>query len=254
MMKKALFFTALLCSPLVFMGCYHNDVATPNHAPTGMTRPLVDELYDYDWRLIASDDVLFEPFIHEHSVHLAVSKKGLGFSAGCNFYAANFTIIKDILSIDDGVIATRKACDLKMHDAEQALVRSFKNAKLSVSTKSNETAIMTHVHQDKTWVWQGTKKADVQYGKPVMLYWEIAPKMILCANNTVSCLKIRNVRYDEQGIKTGAGAWREFDGFIQGYHHEMGVSKIIRLKAYTDKSTGQIIHVYDGTIEQGLAE
>lgn len=52
----------------------------------------------------------------------------------------------------------------------------------------------------------------------------------------------------------GAGAWREFDDVIEGYHHETGVSKIIRLKAYTDKSTGETVHVYDSTVEYGLAD
>lgn len=254
-MKKLFIQALMLATPLTFMGCqYHNDVATQNREPINLAKSLADEIYDYDWRLVKSDDVRFKPFIDMHLAYLTVADSRLSFGVGCNLYSADFTLTKDVLSIGDGVSATRKACDPRTHEAEQVLVSSLQNAKLVLNVQDDHKAIMTHTYQGKTWTWQGTKKSEVLYGEPVVLYWEIDPKPILCANNTPNCLKVRNVRYDVQGIKIGVGAWREFDDEIKGYHHERGVSKIVRLKAYTDKSTGETIHVYDGVIEYGLAE
>ncbi|MCP3897838.1 META domain-containing protein, partial [Moraxella sp.] len=252
-MTKTIIQALMLCTPLALMGCQlNNDVAMPNREPTTITKSLADELYEYDWRLVASDDDRFKLFIETRSVYLTAAEDRLSFGVGCNVHSAGFTLTKDILTISDGVAATRKACDPSAHEAERVLAASFTNAKLTLKVQDDRQAVMTHTNQGKSWTWQGVKKPDVLYGEPVVLYWEIEPEPILCANNAPNCLKVRNVRYDDQGIKMGAGAWREFDDVIEGYHHETGVSKIIRLKAYTDKSTGETVHVYDSTVEYGL--
>ena len=60
-------------------------------------------------------------------------------------------------------------------------------------------------------------------------------------------LKVRNVTYNEQGIKTGSGAWRTFYGQIHGYEHQPNLRQIIRLNAYNnpDSKETHIISMID---------
>lgn len=47
-----------------------------------------------------------------------------------------------------------------------------------------------------------------------------------------TCLELREVRYDDQGLKSDAGPWRLFYDRIDGFTHEPGVRNVLRVKRY----------------------
>ncbi|MBL8261102.1 MAG: DUF4377 domain-containing protein [Xanthomonadaceae bacterium] len=47
-----------------------------------------------------------------------------------------------------------------------------------------------------------------------------------------TCLEVREVQYDDQGIKTNAGPWRLFYDKIDGFTHEPGIRNVLRVKRY----------------------
>lgn len=47
-----------------------------------------------------------------------------------------------------------------------------------------------------------------------------------------TCLELREVRYDDQGLKTDLGPWRLFYDKIDGFTHEPGIRNVLRVKRY----------------------
>ena len=46
------------------------------------------------------------------------------------------------------------------------------------------------------------------------------------------CLKVREIRYGDNGVKTYASDWQNFYSEIEGYKHEAGVRNVLRLQRY----------------------
>ena len=47
-----------------------------------------------------------------------------------------------------------------------------------------------------------------------------------------TCLEVRELRYDDQGLKTNLGPWRLFYDKIDGFTHEPGIRNVLRVKRY----------------------
>ena len=48
----------------------------------------------------------------------------------------------------------------------------------------------------------------------------------------MQCLQVRELKYDDQGLKTGTGDWQFLYQDIEGYTHQPGVRNVLRLKRY----------------------
>ena len=46
------------------------------------------------------------------------------------------------------------------------------------------------------------------------------------------CLHVREIAYDDQGLKIGEGEWQFFYQEIEGYTHEPGVRNVLRLDRF----------------------
>lgn len=87
-------------------------------------------------------------------------------------------------------------------------------------------------------VWQlkGTPTYEALYGGSEQVFLEVAPQKVACSQPAVPnamCLQVREVTYDDRGIKQSTGSWMNYDGVIEGYKHQNGVRNIIRLKRFT---------------------
>ena len=76
------------------------------------------------------------------------------------------------------------------------------------------------------------------------------------ATDSDSCLKVREVQYDAQGIKTGTGDWVIFTDSIEGYKHDSSIEQIIRLKRYdvdpADIKGKNVIYEFDQVVESSI--
>lgn len=65
---------------------------------------------------------------------------------------------------------------------------------------------------------------------------EVAPYTKPCqppmATAPQTCLEVRELRYDDQGLKTNLGPWRLFYDKIDGFTHEPGIRNVLRVKRY----------------------
>lgn len=161
----------------------------------------------------------------------------LGVSNSCNRMSGTYSIQGDQLNVEP-MVATQMACaDGKLmaldHEAGQRLEGTLRFKQvgdaLTLTTASGDTL-----------TFQGEPTAETRYGSPgETVFLEVAAQTKPCSHPLIAdmqCLQVREIAYDDQGIKTGGdGAFENFYGNIQGYAHEPGIRNVLRVKRYTLK-------------------
>ncbi|WP_423454462.1 DUF4377 domain-containing protein [Ottowia sp. VDI28] len=46
------------------------------------------------------------------------------------------------------------------------------------------------------------------------------------------CLRVREIRYGDNGVKQGEGEWQLFYSEIEGYKHEPGIRNVLRVNRF----------------------
>ena len=246
-------------------------IKTPNQAAKVTTaknssfQTATDELLkNYNWTL-ASAEVQgapihsYEKIIEERAGSLIFSNRGVYFNVGCNHNFQNYQLSEGRLSVSQRV-STLMACYSPSDDfpnlaqIESKLAQDLNDSTLKIRTNPDDyTATLLLQKGAQVLTWQGEMKPEVRYGEPVLLFWEIEPEKINCIDESGKerqCLKVRNVTYNEQGIKTGSGAWRTFYGEIHGYKHQPNLRQIVRLNAYNNpEGKENPYYIYDRSVE-----
>ncbi|MBP7647899.1 MAG: DUF4377 domain-containing protein, partial [Comamonas sp.] len=68
------------------------------------------------------------------------------------------------------------------------------------------------------------------------------------------CLQVRELKYNEQGLKQSTGTWENFYGTIEGYTHQAGVRNVLRIKRFTrpepvPADASKYVYILDMTVE-----
>lgn len=226
-------------------------------------QPTKELLSDYNWVLVkaqkqGADIHTLASVIEKGEGKLSFYDDELGYSVGCNSLSAPYQLTGDKLSIGT-VITTQMLCSPELDEVERHFDKRFKNAQLSMTADADKNqATLVQVNGAEVLTWQGTMTHEARYGEPVVLFWEIAPQTVDCVNRqgkSTSCLKVRNVNYDEQGVKVGSGAWRTFHGTIHGYEHKTDQKTIVRLNAYNNPDSNENpLYVFDMAVEVELID
>lgn len=102
-------------------------------------------------------------------------------------------------------------------------------------TQANAPApvLSLHFENGATWRFAGEQTNETKYGsKAEIVFLEVAPQAEACPSGG-TCLKVRPVYYNDQGLQTGHGDWAFMQpDAIQGYEHLIGVGTILRTKRY----------------------
>jgi hypothetical protein len=48
----------------------------------------------------------------------------------------------------------------------------------------------------------------------------------------IQCLRVREIHYGDNGVKTSTGEWENFYSEIEGYKHEPGIRNVLRIQRY----------------------
>ena len=83
----------------------------------------------------------------------------------------------------------------------------------------------------------GNPTADTRYGGPgERVFLEVAAQRVPCHHPMMPdyrCLHVREIGYDDNGLKQSSGEWQFRCQDIEGYAHEPGIRNVLRLKRYT---------------------
>ncbi len=136
-------------------------------------------------------------------------------------------------------------------------------SQLSVA-ESTPPMLIQVTNEATTLVWQGALTPQAKYNtKGKTIFWAVSSETKPCISDGMqSCLQIKPITYDEQGIKTSEGEWTEFVGTIDGYQHDVGYDQVLRLQRYkldtsdavVEGSVGEYAYVLDTVIESAVAK
>lgn len=108
------------------------------------------------------------------------------------------------------------------------------------------------------WQLQGTPTPQTQYGQAgEQVFLEIDGQDSYCAAAEHACYRVRSVTYNEQGIKTGTGAWEQIDkDQLHDFEAQTGAMTIIRAQRFEPQgqSEDRPVYVYDMTVESHMPQ
>ena len=276
---KTLFIT-MVTGSLLLTGCQKTDSLTSQSTAAQSNTMINTEnkltlnaatLADYHWQLLSAKDKQGEPLSALEAIkdqvrlkfYLQQSTQYASFTVGCNSMSGNFTISNQQLKIGD-VMSTEMYCE-DLDPAERLMAQLMpgnSKLKLSVENPSKSTTTQPLLTQEfatgEALVWQGTATAEAKYQQqPDLVFWEVNHQLQDCPNpNQKTCLKVRPVYYDEQGIKKGVGDWDIFVDNIEGYNHDSSVDTVLRLKRFTvdpvEVKGKQFVYVFDRIVESSV--
>lgn len=252
-----------LLLPFALAACAPTPSAAPGPGATAAAPAGDGRLDAYHWRLreaVAADggriDALFADA--ERPLQLDFADGRLGASGGCNRIGGSYTREGGTLRVDE-LAQTLMACadqSLMTQDAA-ALERLQGELQLRLDDGDPPTLALITAGGDRL-RFEGVATADTRYGGPgETLFLEVAAQRVACNHPLIrdmQCLRVREVHYDTQGLKTGTpGEWQPLYEPIEGYAHEPGVHDVLRVKRYTIENppadASSIAYVLDTTVE-----
>ncbi|MFC3814274.1 DUF4377 domain-containing protein [Lysobacter sp. GCM10012299] len=177
-------------------------------------------------------------------------------SNACNRMGGGYTLTGDRLQVAR-MAATLMACtDPKLMALDQAIGKRLE-APQTVALRNGDQLALTSA-DGEVLTFRGEPTAETRYGGPgETAFLEVAAQTKPCSHPLIpnkQCLQVRELRYDDRGIKTGTpGEWQPLYQDIEGYEHTDGVRNVVRVKRYTIKNPpadgSSIAYVLDMVVE-----
>ena len=158
----------------------------------------------------------------------------------CNTINGGYSVQDEKISVNR-LAATMIACNdnalmqLEKNVASQLpKVRTWHIAEIDADTAA--PTLELQFDSGAKWLLTGVPTHETLYGNSERIFLEIAPEKLTCSRPPLpasNCLKVREVKYSEQGVKQTSGPWINYDASIEGYQHQPGVRNILRVKRFT---------------------
>jgi heat shock protein HslJ len=178
----------------------------------------------------------------------------------CNRMGGAYSVRDDELRLDR-MASTMMACaDARLMALDQEVGNRLQGS--LEFAQSADTLTLTTASGDVL-VFTGEPTTETRYGGPgETVFLEVAAQARACSDPLVAgkqCLQVRELKYDDKGIKTGAdGAFGNFYNDIQGYTHEPGTRNVLRVKRYTIKDPpadgSSLAYVLDMVVESEVVK
>ncbi|QEI11307.1 META and DUF4377 domain-containing protein [Cellvibrio japonicus] len=219
----------------------------------------IDALGKYHWTLVN---------INERPASTLEARTQLDFSNGqvsvsglCNNIAGPATIKGSHLKIGP-LRSTLKAClDNELSAHEHYFANWLPNVSHWAIRLDSESPVLTLSQDSGEYIHlRGEPTAETRYGSQGdIIFLEIQPLVVPCNHPLIpnyQCLQVREISYNEQGIKTAQGPWQHFYDSIQGYQHRSDTRVILRIKRYPIANPpadgSRFAYIHDLTVEQAL--
>ncbi len=239
---------------------------------------LQETLLNYNWQLKSAMDKNKQPIKLFSGLKELVNlgffigndkNVWLGFDLGCNQNSAPVKLQGASLTTG-AIMSTQMSCGAELDKAERDLTNLIggtsqiaimpMNFLPNPSMANKEKAMLQQVTADgSTFIWEGKLTNTAKYGKGETVFLEVMGEEKPCSSGiNGKCLQVRDVYYDNKGIKTGKSKWRLMSKQIKGYKHNAKTNQIIRLKKYVtdpvDVKGKQIVYVFDMAVETELVQ
>ncbi|WP_027013835.1 META and DUF4377 domain-containing protein [Comamonas composti] len=180
----------------------------------------------------------------------------------CNVVTAGYSINGQRIAVQRAA-STLMACpDSELMALEQRVARILPQAKqwsvLLGQEQGEKPATLSLQFIDGTrWQLQGEPTAQTKYGNAgERIFLEVAPQLEACSHPLMpnfKCMRVREIRYADNGVKNYTGEWENFYQQIQGYEHQAGTGKVLRIMRYKVKNppadASSLAYVLDMVVE-----
>lgn len=186
-------------------------------------------------------------------------KARLGISTSCNSISTSWKVENNTITTGN-MASTMMGCGDDAMKQERFAGSLFSERKapfvLNLDDVQKPTLTIIAANGEKV-VFTGKMTPEVKYqtqGETIFL--EVNPKTVQCQGVAPqTCLQVREIKYNEQGIKTQADQnWSNFYDAIEGYEHNPNERQVIRVKRYEIKNPAadqsKYAYVHDMTIER----
>ena len=164
----------------------------------------------------------------------------------CNSVGADYRLDGDHLQVSHPLSTKRACADRELMALEQQVATQLPQAQRYElrGGGADPAQLVLHFTDGSRWELAGAPTPATHYGAAgEQVFLEVAPERVACKHPLMpnaQCLRVRDVRYGDNGVKQSVGEWRFFYGEIEGYQHERGVRNVLRLKRYPLAKNGQL--------------
>ena len=181
-------------------------------------------------------------------------------SGGCNRIGGSYE--QDGGALRVGALAqTQMACPQPLMDQDAAIGRVLEGELALATTDSDPPRLELTAADGSRLAFTGAPTADTRFGGPgERVFLEVAAQREACHHPLIAdmqCLRVREVSYDEAGIKAGEpGEWQFLYEDIEGFEHRPGVRNVVRVHRYrrdpAPADASSIVYVHDMTVESAI--
>jgi len=236
--RPALTWTFAALAALLATAC-----AQPPGPPAAAPASLASALPAYDWDLSAAYDARGQrqpdlPLPEQRPPQLQFGADRLTMQHLCNAISAGYRLTGERLEVGQGVMTRRLCADPALMALEQRLAAQLPQAEQLELLRGDGTAaprLVLRFADGARWELAGVPTPATRHGAPgERMFLKVAPDTVPCAPATPNapCLRVRELRYDSQGLRQSAGAWYVLQGGIEGFAHEPGLPKVLRVQCF----------------------
>lgn len=233
--------------------------AAPGTAPAPA---VANTLGAYHWRLDAATaadgsriDALFGN--DDAPLQLDFANGRMSVSNACNHMGADFNLEADAIAFGP-MVSTEMACAEPLMAMErEAHTRLAGEHALALQAGEPPRLELANPLGDRL-AFVGGPTARTRHGsEPERVFLEVAAERVECDQALVPdhrCLRVREIRYGDDGVRQGAGEWGPLYEDIEGFEHTPGVRSVLRVDRFRRQGVpadaSAVAHVLDMVVEQ----
>ena len=240
--------TATLATLLAACGSGPRGAHPMPPSSTAPTDP-ASQLQAYDWDLTAAYDdrgqaAPMAPPVGRPAPRLHFAGDRLSVQNLCNTVGAGYTLDGERLQVGRPLSTLRVCADRALMALEQQVAAQLPQAqRYALGASGTPAQLSLHFTDGSRWELTGVPTPATRYGAAgEQVFLEVAPERVACTPplmRNAPCLRVREVRFADNGIRQGVGEWRLLQGEIEGYQHQRGIRNVLRLQRYPLASKGQ---------------
>lgn len=158
------------------------------------------------------------------------------------------------------MISTMMACsNPSLMKLEQNVAQQLPKVRRWNITNDSTPILQLEFESGSTWQLQGSPTHETLYGRSEQIFLEVAPHTAACNNPLIAnsqCLQVREIKYNDKGIKESSGTWTPYYSTIEGYAHQPGVRNVLRVKRFkpepTPADSSKYVDVLEMTVESEI--
>lgn len=210
-------------------------------------------LQAYDWDLVSAHDARGQAapgwlLAGRSPLRLHFEAQRLAVQNLCNVMGAGYTLGGQGLQVERPMSTLRACADRELMALEQRVATLLPQAQRlelrSDARHANAPQLAVFFADGSRWELAGTPTPATRFGSAgERLFLEVAPERVACNHPLMpqaQCLRVRDVRYADNGVRQGVGEWRIFQGEIDGFRHEPGMRNVLRVQRYSLARNGQL--------------